>query len=479
MVNFNLTKSKKFIVLLGSFLIGIFVSKDLSVSWTALFFASGCFVLLSILYFRTKLLFVSLSFLFLFLGTSYYGFYNQNFKPNITLGTREITGVISDEPIVKSQNQNFTIRTDQGKILIYSRQYPEYKYGDRLKIVGDIKQPTNYDSFDYNAYLTRYGIGAISYYPNIEKIDSNQGNGFTAQIYKIKNKFIESISRSMPEPESSLSSAILVGARKTLPQDLIDIFKKTGLTHIIAISGFNVTILISVIWMFSRQAGRKMSLLISLLFATGFVVLTGASSSVVRGAIVSTLIILSKYFGRRSSGIALILLSAALMSLANVYVLRIDAGFQLSFLAFTGLIYLSPILSKKIDPLRAPGFFKGAFCETVSAQIFALPLLLVLFGNISLISVLANILILPVIPFAMLVGFLQGILGMIYLPIAQFFGWVNWFILHYVISLSNFFAHLPFSNLEIKITSIWLVLYYPILIYIIWLKSKKTIYEKD
>lgn len=165
----------------------------------------------------------------------------------------ELAGVIT-ETDVRRDKAKYTISIDKfpigapigvtGNVLITLNKYPQYHYGDRVKIIGELKEPGEFDGFDYGNYLSRYGIYSVMYYPKIEVLDTGQGSLFWAGMTWMQDRFLSQINKLLPEPQASFEAGLLVGARKGIPDDLMTKFNITGLTHIIAISGYNITIII-------------------------------------------------------------------------------------------------------------------------------------------------------------------------------------------------------------------------------------------
>jgi len=258
-------------------------------------------------------------------------------------------------------------------------------------------------------------------------------NGLLTQ----SNKAIQNI---LPEPQASFLAGLLLGIQDNIPKDLIENFNKTGTRHIIALSGYNITIIASLLMGFLLWLGfwRKHAFFISIIAIIFFVILTGASASVVRAAIMGTLVLIAQRAGRISNPRNLLAATAFLMLLKEPSALIDNVGFQLSFAATIGILYLGPRLQKLPEILAT----------TLSAQIAVLPFLAYYFHQISLISPFANLLILPIIPVTMAIGFMAVILGIIWIPAGAFFSWPTWLFLTYEIKLVEIMAKMPFGSLN-------------------------------
>ncbi|KKQ17940.1 MAG: ComEC/Rec2-related protein, partial [Berkelbacteria bacterium GW2011_GWA1_36_9] len=333
------------------------------------------------------------------------------------------------------------------KIQIFVSRYPEYQYGDKLKIKGVLKEPNN--------YYFHQGILGVIYNPEVIEKNGQSGNILTKKTYQIRDKFEESLNRSLSEPYASFAAGLVLGSKRNMPDSLMSDFNRTGTTHIVAVSGYNVTIMIIYIGLLLGILSQKLKFWGSLIVILGFVVMTGASASVVRAGLLAGLVALGQFEGRRINMLILLLLVASLILLFNPYALKFDISFQLSFLAFAGLVYLSgPISNLKIIKWL-PKFWKLTLAETLGAQIAVLPILIYYFGRVSVVSPIVNILILWLIPLSMLAVFAIGIGGLVWGILGQVVGYIGWFLLKYIIVVVESFSKISWASLEIKTTSWW------------------------
>lgn len=256
--------------------------------------------------------------------------------------------------------------------------------------------------------------------------------------------FVERLESVFPEPESSLSAGLLFGYRATIPYQIKEDFRKTGLTHILAISGYNMVILIAFISTIFSIFPRNVWIALSLISIFLFTLLVGASASVVRAAIMGSLGLFAQIFGRKSMGLRSLFIAGYFMVLVDPFVL-FDIGFQLSFAATAGILLFSESLKKYMSFL--PNWFgmKDAAVATWAAQIFTTPIILFYFKSFSLIAPLANIVVVPFIPFLMLGSFLSLIFGkLIAAPTSLLF--------EIILAAIHFFATLPFAFMELGIS---------------------------
>ena len=383
-----------------------------------------------------------------------------------------IRGEVIAEPDRRDFNQKFVLEAREiedggnwrgvsGKILVTARRFPAYRYGDELEISGKLQAPENFEDFDYVGYLAKDGIYSVMRYPEIEKTGGER-QPFFGILFEIRQKFEAALGLILPEPHSSFLAALILGARKTLPPELTENLSVTGTTHIVALSGFNITIIssfiIGLLTLFLIRRGA--AFWISVLAIAAFTLMTGAAASVVRAAIMGILVLWAQRESRLYSITNAIVLAGALMIFANPKILRWDIGFQLSFAATLGLIYVSPVFQKwfALGTVGHPAIsfgrkilenFKEIFYLTLSAQIATLPLIIYHFGRLSLMALPANLAILPVIPLTMLLGFLTVLVGFVSGWLAILFGWLVYLLLKYEIFVINFFGNLKFAGFSL------------------------------
>jgi len=366
---------------------------------------------------------------------------------------QKLEGYIVEDVDIRTNFQMLTFRPkgrDQ-KILITTTKTGEYFYGDWIVAEGKVTQPEAFDDFNYPKYLERYDVYALMKYPKILVLKNHQGNMFKDWLLQVKYAFIGRINIVLKEPKSSLLLGILIGARKSLPQNVTDDFTTVGLSHVVAVSGYNISIIIGALGgLLAKLFGRKASLWLSLLIIAGFVVIAGASASVIRAALMGLLLLLSFRFGRLYAITPSLCFAAFLMLLLNPKILYWDVGFQLSFLATMGIIYFVPVLERLTDGWPNPLNTKSILLTTMAAMVATLPLIMFNFGRLSTVAPLVNILVLPIIPEAMLFGFLS------FLPFfGPGFALITDVILTYILTVSARFARLPYASLEVEI-SVWI-----------------------
>ncbi|MCX6763608.1 MAG: ComEC/Rec2 family competence protein [Candidatus Moranbacteria bacterium] len=387
------------------------------------------------------------------------------------------TALVIKEPVPKDGYQQVIVKSGQGdKFLLNTASFPEYKYGDKIKLACNLEIPQKQEDFDYRMYLAKDGIYYLCKSPKILILSRNQGSLFYASVLKIKNKLLDNINQLMPAPESGLLVGLLIGGSAQLPKELQNNFSKTGLTHIVAVSGYNVTIIAEYLLLFGIFMGlwRKQALWFALIGIFLFVVMTGMPSSAVRAGIMGSLLIWAMKNGRLANSTNAIVFAAAVMLLLNPLLLRYDVGFQLSFLATLGIVYFSPFLEiQMIKKHKTFGLWE-VIILSLSAQIFVVPILIYNFHQLSLLSLLANALVLPIIPITMLLGFLAVAAEFIFHPLAILFSWIAFLPLKYEVEIINFLGSLKYSAVAINNFSwIWVALWYLLLFLAVFLLKKR------
>ena len=455
-----MTKSKIFLLLLINFIGGVFLYSLIKIPPAAAggIFIIGFFILIFAIFKkdRQKIIF---SFCILMMA---FGIWRSHavmgrFPPeisNLKNGQKEnFSGVIIMEPDRRSDFTQYVLENEHlGRILIKTSLYPEYFYGDILKISGNLEIPKSRigeTGFDYQNYLAKDSIFLISRNPEIIILNRLESPNFYAYLLILKKNFIAIIDKILPEPKSSFLAALLVGARRTLPDSLINAFNVTGTSHIVAISGYNISIISIMMLNFLSYLflPRRLIFWIVIIGILIFTLIAGAGASVVRAAIMGGLLVLAGREGRFYRVTNAIVFAAAMMLFFNPYLLRYDTGFQLSFLAAFGLIYLAPYFNRWFAKL--PNFlsFRNNLSATLSAQIMTIPVIFWEFGRISLVATLANILILPAIPTTMLFGFLAGLSGFISIKAAEILVLPSWFLLSYQIFIVKVLSIFPLASI--------------------------------
>ncbi len=400
-----------------------------------------------------------------------------------------VEGVVIAMPDVRDNYTNLQMRIERlhaaqdqlfrpikGMLWVQTGSDQDWRYGDRLQLEGYLETPPEDEAFSYREYLSRQGFYSMMRNPEVHLLRHDQANPILGWILAFKQRALKVTYRLYPDPEASLLAGILLGVETGMPQDLQQAFAATGMTHIIAISGFNITIISGLfILVFGRLLGRSKGALAAAAGIGLYTILVGADASVVRAALMGGLSLLAVQFGRRQDGINSLAFVAALMALVNPNVLW-DAGFQLSFTATLGLVlYADPlsqwftrVASRFLPATAAARLAKPVgeyFLFTLAAQVLTLPVILYHFQRLSWVSLLANPLILPAQPPVMVMGGISVLAGMVFQPVGQVLAAGAWPFIVYTNRMVALLARVPAGNLNVgEIALLWVGLYYLALI---------------
>lgn len=401
----------------------------------------------------------------------------------------EIIGEVVEEPDLKGVSvsyvlspkkikiigSNFEVSNLKGNILVNYHLYPGFNYGDVLKITGKVEIPKPINGFDYKAYLEDKGIYAVI--NKVQGIDLvGKGKGLQIFLYRIKQQIKEKVGMSICEPHASLIIGILLGIKSSIPESFQKSLQATGTTHIIAISGYNINILFAFLLGFSRLFGRKATLIVTFPILVVFLLMIGVGNiPALRAGILGFITIISMFSGRKRTALTLFPLSVAILLFINPQSFKL-LSFQLSVGSTFGLIGFSKILGNKLIFLEKLRFVKDELTTTLSAIVFTLPITLGNFYTFSLVSPLVNILVLPIIPVCMLLGFILIIFTFISPLLANIFGYLVWLPFEYVIEIIVFFSGFNFAMVNVGDWSgVFTFFIYLILIIIIF----ESNYKKD
>jgi len=483
-----MSKSRTFLMCCFCFIVGIliFSVKDLNkdklyyfliVFWILIFF-------LIVFWQKIILKFFIFFLLFFIFGCIRVLLYQPDITPNYIAYYNEqeveFIGKIIKEPDVRIDKTYYVVNAERlltngknikGKVKIAAPLYPKYNYGDFLGIRCELQTPKPVDDFRYDKFLALEKVYSVCYYPKIVNarlpVVNSLKDKFYKKIFQFKNIIANKINLLYPEPEASFMAGLLYGYRGGLPEDLQENFNRTGLTHIVAISGFNISIISISLMYFFILIGfwRRQAFWLTICGIFLFVIFVGSSPSVARAAVMGGIVLTAQYFGRPSIIFNIIILSLSIMLFINPLSLVWDVGFQLSFASVVGLVYLSPILEKIIKNFLIPSLsiFNFAFkliLATFSAIIVATPLVLYHFGKFSLVALLTNLLVLWFVPYLMLIGFLGLVFSFVLFPFGQTLSWLGYLGLKYVILIVDFFGAQSWSAVNFNFNLFGLIAFY-------------------
>jgi competence protein ComEC len=436
---------------------------------------SVCTVLLSVSCRRryVQILFVLIT--GLLLGGANRKHWDGMYAPSILPLSTTFSGLVVAPPDVRTDHTLLTVQPtgQKGYVLVHGPRYPVYKYGTLLRITGEQELAANFSGFNYPLYLERYRIQSTIPQPHsISALPGRAGSRILSSLYAFGNILEQRIALFIHEPEASFLGGILLGSNQTIPQTIQDALRTTGTSHIIAISGANITILISLILQLFPTISLKRRLALVLTLAAGITLLTGSSASVVRGAVMSCATVYLALFSRRSWSLNLLVYSMTIMLVFNPLLLVIDPGFQLSFAAFAGLAAFSHPLNKLRLFTQLPFIIRGAAAETTAATLGTFLVSCTLFGQASLLGLGVNPLILWLLPpitslglLLITMGWIPGVATLISLPL--------WILLHIVLLCIQKAAKIPFGLIHWHPQPIASGISWGIILLFIWPLHKK------
>lgn len=419
-----------------------------------------------------------------------------------------VTGIIVRPPEERDTRVRIRLRAEnlllgeaqssqpvEGEALFTVDRYPELRYGDRVLVQGRLESPPAFADFDYKAYLARQGVHTMIQRPEVTILSRGHGSPVFRLIYDLRLRGQAAIARLLPEPEAALLTGIVLGMERGIDPDLYDQFNKTGVSHIIVISGSNIAVIAGVLTaLFARLLGKRRSFFFVLGGILFYTLLVGGDASVSRAAIMGMLYAWAVYLGRQSTAFVSLFTAGLFMTLINPLTLW-DVGFQLSFMATLSLILFTPGLTERFErlldrglgwrgrqgtsrqgnkagdaalstsplstSLRTPllAFLNDAVMVTLAAQVLTLPLVAHYFGRVSVVSPLANLLVLPVQPPIMIWGGLAvigGLLaggGSLLWPLARLLALVPWLALYWTVLVVEWLAPLPFASLNADLSA--------------------------
>ncbi|MCA9334049.1 ComEC/Rec2 family competence protein, partial [Candidatus Saccharibacteria bacterium] len=267
-----------------------------------------------------------------------------------------------------------------------------------------------------------------------------------------------------------------IGQRATLDKQITEQLTTTGLIHIVAVSGYNLTVIVGMSQRLFAKRSRYQSLVFSLGLIGVFLLMTGSSPSIVRAAIVSVMSLIAWYFGRQYRPLLLLLIAAALTAMASPLMVWSNIGWYLSFTAFFGVLVVGPLIKRRYVSSKAQErIIPSVLSETISAQICTLPILLFVFGRLSVVSVVANLLVVPLVPFAMLASLVAGIGGMIGPVIGSIVGLPARLLLDYILDVAALLSRVPKASIEVTITAAEMIYMYGLILFmsfVLWHKQR-------
>ncbi|MDB4984800.1 MAG: internalization-related competence protein ComEC/Rec2, competence protein ComEC protein [Patescibacteria group bacterium] len=339
-------------------------------------------------------------------------------------------------------------------------------YGDRIEFSGTLKHPESFTTdtgreFDYPTYLLVHGITATTNIKSITIVSHHNKPLFVESLFSIKKYFVDAIKKLFPSPESGLFAGIVIGEKSLLPKYNLQEFQIAGLTHMIVLSGYNITIvalfvMTALAWLGVGYRARRVGAILAI---PVFIVMTGMGASSVRAGIMAIIVFALQLDTRPANSLRVILLTLATMVFVNPYALLYDPSLHLSFLAFIGLVYVTPITQHYFEKwnVQEYGGMRDLLIETMSVQFFVLPYIIWMSGRVSVLTLVSNLITVPLTPLVMGTGFAVTIIGMIAGPLGAIFAKpVSW-VMTYMLSVAHIVASMHFATFVIPPFGGWVM----------------------
>ncbi|MBI5794235.1 ComEC/Rec2 family competence protein [Candidatus Uhrbacteria bacterium] len=453
--------SKTLAVSLAVFCFGILVGPLVPAQWWEMFFTStvtlfALALLLKKIEHRFLCLLAALFFFALFRFTSSITPSNIPSLSDVSGSAIRVSGTVAAEVERRANIQRVVLddvtladEPRAGRLLVWVPLYPELEYGEQLVFNCHVEKPEPIEGFAYDAYLASQGILAVCMRPEYIDVHASESFSFIGTLLGIKNGAVRRLQLILPEPHASFLAGLLFGGSSSLSSDLKDDFAATGTSHILAASGFNVSLfsLTFLSWILTTRIGRKRGLMLTTLLMIAYVFMAGATPAVVRAGIMGGVIILSKWISRKAYIVNVLLLTASVMFLVNPLVMG-DVGFQLSFAATVGIVELTDRVSRRLQFIPNLFELRTSFAASLSAIIVTLPILLWHFGTVSLVAPFTNLLVLPLVPYAMWLTLIALCAVTVFGTAVHFLILPGWALSSLMLWLISVFGAIPFAVLE-------------------------------
>ena len=401
-------------------------------------------------------------------------------------GGLSIEGIVVAEPDVRDTRTLLQVDAERlvrggemlatnGRVLVRAPRSAQTHVGDRVRATGLLIRPAEFDTFSYSDFLARSGVFSIMRDAAVEIIEPAT-SGWRLVLSNLKQQAAQHIGRALPEPQAGLLSGILLGDENGISPVVEDAFSRVGASHVIAISGFNMVILSGVIMnsLTRFRVPLRWAAGISIFVVLIYTVFVGANAAVVRAAIMSGLLVIGEAIKRKTYVPASLAMVAIVMSFQNPAVLW-DVSFQLSFFATLGLALFVDPLAARFDALvnyfvpsslarSLSAFLTEPLIVTLAVQITTLPLIVLYFNRLSLVTVVTNLLIVPVQAALLIIGIVATIVAFIIPAAAQILYWYDLILLSWTTEIVRILAGLSFADVEFAVDPRLIMIYFGILI---------------
>lgn len=387
---------------------------------------------------------------------------------------------VAERPEMRGRAMQLVVEADDGKgrsakLLVYTDRFLEVRRGDTLSVEGKVEPISAFGSAEYQESLARKGIRGTLSFPLVS-LYHRERFSLAGALDGASDAFRAAIAHSLKEPGASFAQGILLGGRSGLSEELREAFSRTGTSHIIALSGFNITIIaVAISWFLGIwHVSRRTSLVVSACAVALFVIMVGGGASVVRAAVMGILLLVARERGRAFEMTNALLFAAVIMVLQDPFILRFDLSFQLSFLATSGIMIIPPLIERYASFIPLKFGLREMLLATLAAEMFVMPRIIWQFGTASLIAPLANLMVLPLIPFTMLGAFIVGVVGLVSPAVALPFAWITHLIISYELGIITFLSDIPGASVALPQWSAWFFALVPALFALKYVRRRMT-----
>lgn len=358
----------------------------------------------------------------------------------------EIQGHIIQPPVLHDTDQRIVVKTDQGRIQVDTTTYPLYNYGDVVQLECSIRLPERIEDFAYDKYLARYHIVALCDNSRITWLA--HADSWLGTIYQLRIKIRQQVEALWHEPAASLMLGVLIGEQDTIPESIYDSFRRAGTVHILVVSGMHVLIIIQLLTALTKWLPRFYQTITILVLLGAFCVLTGLSATVIRATLMGAVPLFGRLVGRSNTIYLALTWAAGIMTVVNPYILVHDVGFQLSFLATLGLIYVTPLVKPITRWLPEQLFIRETVTTSVAAMVPTAPWIMYIFGTWSNVALLANVVVVPISNLMLLAGSMIVTLSLVTPTLATVLAQLLQFIIHLMVQFVKWCADLPYAYVQ-------------------------------
>ncbi|MEX2514523.1 MAG: ComEC/Rec2 family competence protein [Candidatus Paceibacterota bacterium] len=409
-------------------------------------------------------------------------------------------GVVTNLPELRENGQNLTVtlsqvmgseeeRTIKGasRAVVYAPAFPALQYGDRLRLTGKLTKPTAFQTdtgrfFPYPQYLARESVFYELSRPQITILESGAANSILGWMADLRRNLLTSINENIPDPHAALTGGVLLGAADALGERVQESFRESGIVHVVVLSGYHVTVITVALGAILAAAGLSLlsSSILSGLGVVFFALLVGMTPTVVRASIMAIIALVARIFSRQYVATRGLILAVIAMVMVNPHILLYDPSFQLSVMATAGLVSFGDVVYGWLSAIPRRFGIREMATATITAQIAVTPLLLYYTGMFSVVSLIANLLVLPVIPVLMTVGLLTAVVGLLSQTFTLPFAGMAYGVSEYIFTVVDWLTSLSFSTLSTGNISLLAVFFaYMLLASFFWVAQNRYRLSQD